>query len=1633
MTTQAQRLAVRIASLLCLTLFPTFIASAQQVNPGTETGFPIYGSLHGDSLDVVNLQNGSLHISIPLLTVRERGRSFTWSYIYDTPSWQKVWVPEPTQQNKNAGFYEVSRTTDPDWQFSSPFAWTLGYIMVTKACAATGTNYTYYSQYYVQDPDGTKHQFPLIWQSTACQSQELSGPATDGSGMILTLTPNGGTGDVGYVTLKDGTQIGVGVSTEGLTDANGNTASPSSDMLARNLVTQTSGELSNGTPYTDLTYTDSNGHSQTFQIQYATFNFQTSLCGSGYTCYEDSGTSVEPVKLILPDSTSYAFSYQNDSMLQLTQMTLPTGGSVSYTTAGYGAPQPNTGRNPTYIYREGVGARTVDTGTGNYEWTYSGGTVTDPLGNQQVHTFQYITVNNVSSASPVETSVSYYQGSASTGKLLRTVSKTWTGETVYSDPNAPSFLGNLRVTSETTTLDNNQESQVQTDYETFTWNGFTFTRLNPTEKREYGYGSGAPGSLVRRTDYTYLHTNNQTYVNLNIVDRTTSVVTYNASGTIVAQTQNEFDNYTAGIQGTSAVQHNSSFGSSYTTRGNVTAIERWRNTDGTWLTTRNQYNDVGDIISTTDPNGNTTSFSYSDVWGNTTCAPTSGPALAYLTQTTDAVGEITKSSYNSCTGLTASSTDANSQTTTFTYDDMGRPLVASYPDGGQTTVCYTEDPGGTCYSNSFPIKATTTKLIQSGANLITTSVFDGMGRLSEEQVNSDPQGTVYTDTTYDGDGRVASVSNPYRSTSDSTYGITSFQYDGLNRKIQVTDPDSNSIVTTQYCGSTTLVTDEASHWRRSTSDALGRLIEVDEPNSTTATVGACPAQGDPIWVTTYGYDALDDLTSVVQGSSRNRTFTYNSVKELTQSSNPESGSICYGTLSSGACQNNGYDGDGNLLYKTDARAITTTYSYDHVNRSTGATYSNGDPAITYSYSGTNCLGGPTCYNVGRRTSVTDAGGTEYFSYDKMGRELVEQRTTGGVTKNTSYAYDLLGDLASLTYPSGRAITYAYDSAARPVSAIDQTNSINYALNATYAPQDALASLTMGSSGSYAGIKLTHIYNSRLQPCWMYATTGTALATTTNCTATDPGPGNILDLQYKFDWGAGDNGNSIGITNNRDTTRTQSFTYDQVNRIVTAKTSSTTGSNCWGEAYTIDEWANLTGIAALSGYSGCTQENLSVSATTNNQLSATSYSYDASGNMLTDGANTYGYNAESEIKSAAGVSYTYDGDGDRVEKSSDKIYWYGAGSEILDESDASGNFTNEYVFFGGKRIAMRNVSTGTIYYYAEDMLGSSRTIVQAGQTSPCYDADFYPFGGERDIINTCTQNYKFEGKERDTETGNDDFGARYYSSRVGRWLSADWSAVPEPVPYANLTNPQTLNLYGMVGDNPETFADLDGHDPAYENGGGGSGGTPPNAALGAAQPTSTETCHGGATPAGNQSCTSTGQTEQVSSDQENVQNAAKQANVAQQQNATQPPNNQQSTSGINPNYKLPTGDILLKKASDFSAGAGDVLSLGTTYLARKYIFHSDSVVDKGSGAYMAGAVTGAAIGVALGKEMGPQGKIFGTRFGGNQPLLNSGDTLRVGWSYIRSSGQYVFRIGGTAVGLIKDNPHINLWPPSWWLK
>ncbi|HEY0758702.1 MAG TPA: RHS repeat-associated core domain-containing protein [Acidisarcina sp.] len=119
----------------------------------------------------------------------------------------------------------------------------------------------------------------------------------------------------------------------------------------------------------------------------------------------------------------------------------------------------------------------------------------------------------------------------------------------------------------------------------------------------------------------------------------------------------------------------------------------------------------------------------------------------------------------------------------------------------------------------------------------------------------------------------------------------------------------------------------------------------------------------------------------------------------------------------------------------------------------------------------------------------------------------------------------------------------------------------------------------------------------------------------------------------------------------------------------------------------------------------------------------------------------------------------------------------------------------------------------------DQIGSSRTTVGllggTGSSGPTNfvtaSTEFYPFGAYVTAPATNLEQ-QFTGKIRDVETGNDYFGARYYSSSTGRFMSPDWSAQEEPVPYGELDDPQSLNLYVYVRNNPLSRTDNYGHSP-----------------------------------------------------------------------------------------------------------------------------------------------------------------------------------------------------------------------------
>jgi RHS repeat-associated protein len=125
------------------------------------------------------------------------------------------------------------------------------------------------------------------------------------------------------------------------------------------------------------------------------------------------------------------------------------------------------------------------------------------------------------------------------------------------------------------------------------------------------------------------------------------------------------------------------------------------------------------------------------------------------------------------------------------------------------------------------------------------------------------------------------------------------------------------------------------------------------------------------------------------------------------------------------------------------------------------------------------------------------------------------------------------------------------------------------------------------------------------------------------------------------------------------------------------------------------------------------------------------------------------------------------------------------------------------------MARRDFPGGAVSYYFSDELKTADVITDSAGNIKS-ESDYYPLGGELSFLSNDSNHYKHNGKERDAETGLDYYGARYYSPLFSRFISPDWSSVPVPVPYADLTNPQTLNQYAFAHNNPTTLPDLDGH-------------------------------------------------------------------------------------------------------------------------------------------------------------------------------------------------------------------------------
>ena len=604
--------------------------------------------------------------------------------------------------------------------------------------------------------------------------------------------------------------------------------------------------------------------------------------------------------------------------------------------------------------------------------------------------------------------------------------------------------------------------------------------------------------------------------------------------------------------------------------------------------------------------------------------------------------------------------------------------------------------------------------------------------------------------------------------------------------IQITAPDG-SVTTTDYDDTAATTTDPLSKARKTFTDARGRLNKViEDPDGTPVT-------------TEYAYDTLDNLMLVCQDGTisggscsggRARTFEYDSLSRLTEADNPESGTI--------------------------------TYAYDTANSSNRPSNCSGD-------------GGPK----GQLASVSNSVTANYYYYNKLGQTVCSRQATASTNFDFKYTATPPGEWAQIVYPSGSAgaggktVNTSFDDAGRPVS-VSGGASVTYASNLLFAPHGGLTQLKFGN-----GVTETSTYNGRLQP--------------TNIAAAK-GASSLLSLGYGYTKTSGCNGGLSACNNGNVMSQTitppgswsasQSYGYDGVNRLTSA---SEAGDYGWSENFGYDargnQWVDtFSGFPSLSPLTPRSSSWFGTNNRVEDPGDANKFDYDTRGNQSVIGGTgiLLAYDGENHqssytVTNATKELYSYDGEGRRV-KHEHQVYSGGSfntTATTLYVYDAQGRLAAEY----GAQSANSPCVT---CYLTTDALGSTRLMMdQAGTGVARYD--YLPFGqeilppqsGERASVmcgtiscygQSSAVNQKFTGKERDSDTGLDFFLARYMSTAEGRFTSPDEytggpldifggdSTSPGALPYADITNPQSLNKYYYTYNNPLRYTDPDGHCP-----------------------------------------------------------------------------------------------------------------------------------------------------------------------------------------------------------------------------
>jgi RHS repeat-associated protein len=1106
-------------------------AAAQQVS----TGRSQFGSFGGGPFDVVNLGNLNVHFTIPVLHKAGRGMPFNFDLTYDSSVWKTTTSNGVTQWTPVPNF---------GWQTSAPFG-NVTYSVSSSGCYYTppspyiGPPILAYTVYQYQnwtfvDRSGTTHPFTLnspgytsYWNgatvaNTSCSSVPTtypsgSGSTTDGSGYTISIT------NVSTATVTS--RSGIQAAQTTVTDANGNRITSNGsqyfDTLSASIPVMT---VSGTAPSpTTFTYAAPSGASASYTMSYVKYTVATHF---GVTVASSLIAEYGPTakylvdNVTLPDQTVYRFTYEAGPIgcvLQsgtsacvtgrIASVTLPTGGSITYTYSG--------GTNNTGIYSDGSTSGltrmlspttsctgTIPTGCWQYARSKLSGTpgpgstwsttVTDPVGNQSFLNFVEDSTTTTSTTTATynmyETQRQVYQGLISTSNCSTSNPTNCLLSTIITCYKP--YVSSCATTAVSSPITYKQITKYLPD------------SSGSSEMVGVNYNnSGLPTTIYAGSATQTLRVTNISYASLgnNIVDHPGFISLVDGSSNLLSQTTYSYDDSGYPVQPSSGTpQHTSITGS----RGNLTTVTQYKSASAS-LSAHFQYYDTGAVYKSWNLIGSATTYTY-DPTLQSSGNYTKSCGNSFPTGVTPPIAGLSTSTAWNCTGGVATQlTDANGNASNVTYSDpyFWRPASSKDPTQNTTTYAYTVAAGGSGASAE-------SKMIFNGNNSIAEQLatLDGFGRVQysqqEQAVGSSNYDSVQA--IYDSLGQLYQTTMPYVASAgqgNANAAKTTRSYDALGRITQL--QDGGGYINYIYNQNDVLQQNgpapagESLKQKQMEYDALERLTSVCEVTAgTTSWPGGNCSQTHSLtgYRTTYVYDfdkntgkTRTTVTQGAQGSSpQTRVVEYDLMGRIASETNPESGTTSYVYDTATATCGSG-TAAGSLVETINNAGVHTCYGIDalgRINHMFSAGASGGCRNFIYGELSNNGL--PIQNGKGRIVeAVVDFncnGGhdvDEYFSYDPDGRitDVWQSTPNSGGYYHTTASYWANGvpqSLALNLYSTGTALipkqTYGIDGEGRVISVSaasgqNPVTSTTYNAGATNAPIGALTSVIFGSSDS----------------------------------------------------------------------------------------------------------------------------------------------------------------------------------------------------------------------------------------------------------------------------------------------------------------------------------------------------------------------------------------------------------------------------------------------------------------------------------------------------------------------------------------------------------------------------------------